>query len=857
MTLLSAMYENLGAETPSLVYFERILSETVSYFLDLTSPVPRRRCLYSAKAATFPFLLRALHRHGVVGFDASSATEAVFLARALERRVPLFVTAPALTDADFDRLEQVAPACIHLDSLGAIERALARPRPMRLGIRINPGVGFAQIPLHEAGGPRSRLGLPLAELGEALLLFRRHGRRELGIHVHTTCEAADFNLHTLGVRTIAEAFERERSAAAGLSLTHLDVGGGLRPPRWDFERDVLVPQVDASSCASLVDAIAALVDKVAVSTAFSVLFEPGDLLVCAAAVLVSRVIEERHDPAGNAHLVLDTNINHFPNVLHYGNTPSVVFPLNTGSRKATLSGSSCLGGDHIAELRYDAGPLPERVIFGDRGSYEYTQYNFFNGRFRPNVLLFDQGGELVRQKSDSTADLLAYWREDVAPFPENYQSFHHFESIARVERGMHYDHPDLRRVSSFELDPTDFPAPPGLLDALTNGLVKYGHSYGRSLGLPAAREEVAVFENRLVGSGEPYSPARVACTLGATNAIWLALEAILGGGLRRLLIPCPTYYQFATVAAARGIPWSPIHRPASPTWLGGRLTLDGAELAPSLEAVIEAIDGCVDIGAVALVTPGLPIGNHYDAKAVRCLADKARAERWTLIVDETLRWLDYDGPGLDWSWLEASHPVVRIASISKTFGLPGLRIGTLSATAAATRRPDTGDDIFGRMAALADAAYSAPPAAHVPVLSAGLEILSRFRDGDRSHADVRHYAENLARLKSRAARGAAILSAWLIPHVPPHAGASLVACLPKLSRCRDDAEGFFRALIREQGLFLETGGHFSQNPAWPFTLARLGLGRESAAFEADLLDFCRFYHAYVAPRAVARAASER
>jgi hypothetical protein len=143
------------------------------------------------------------------------------------------------------------------------------------------------------------------------------------------------------------------------------------------------------------------------------------------------------------------------------------------------------------------------------------------------------------------------------------------------------------------------------------------------------------------------------------------------------------------------------------------------------------------------------------------------------------------------------------------------------------------------------------------VLAAGLDLLTRFREGERAAADVRCYADNLARLKQRAAEGARILSEWRIPYVLPRAGASLVACLPKLTRCRDQAEGFFRALVREKRLFLETGGHFSQNPAWPCTLARLGLGRASAVFEADLVDFCRFYTAFTPPDTASRTPSER
>jgi hypothetical protein len=148
------------------------------------------------------------------------------------------------------------------------------------------------------------------------------------------------------------------------------------------------------------------------------------------------------------------------------------------------------------------------------------------------------------------------------------------------------------------------------------------------------------------------------------------------------------------------------------------------------------------------------------------------------------------------------------------------------------------------MAALADAAYSAPPAAHAPVLSAGLAILDHFRRGDHGVEDVLRYRDNLARLEARATWASRLLTEQGIPHVAPSAGASLAACLVKVPRCREQAERLVRALIREHGIFLETGGHFIQNPSWPFTLARLGLARRREAFEQDLIEFCRFYREY-------------
>ncbi|HEX4423650.1 MAG TPA: hypothetical protein VH165_37325 [Kofleriaceae bacterium] len=82
----------------------------------------------------------------------SSPTEAALVARMFGTRVPLYVTAPGIVDAEFEQLERLAPACIHVDSLPSLEAGLARPR-LHLGVRINPGITYARVDLG-LGQPR-------------------------------------------------------------------------------------------------------------------------------------------------------------------------------------------------------------------------------------------------------------------------------------------------------------------------------------------------------------------------------------------------------------------------------------------------------------------------------------------------------------------------------------------------------------------------------------------------------------------------------------------------------------------------------------------------------------------------------
>jgi diaminopimelate decarboxylase len=513
------------ADTPTFIYFEEIIAQNLQDFCDLTHAIPNRKCMYSTKAATFPFLLNLFYQHGISAFDASSVTEAQFIYELFGHRIELYVTAPAIHEKEFAILEKIQPTCVHLDSLDSIEKCLAGDWTFPLGVRLNPGIGYSRVELHEAGGERSRLGLPLALLDKAMVLFKKYGREEIGLHFHVSCEAESFEMQTAAVQRITEYLAT--IPQDNLKMTHLDIGGGLLPPLWDFTTDTFQQRVKRESMQDLVVALKNCQCRHEnwLKDNFQVLHEPGDFLTAATAILVSKVLEERQSPMGRSHLMLDTNINHFPNVLHYRNTPlSLTWPMlkaDDKTREVLISGNSCLGGDNILTMSINAEQSPDYIIFTERGSYEYTQLNFFNGRFRPAVYLLKQDNRLVRIKKDNIQNLLAYWHEDVADFPESYQSFHELEKIVNREIGIRLYHPEMRHISSFELDSTDFPVPNGLKNTMIEQFDTSSMRYGRSLGTEVVREHIAMYENQVVAKPNFFTAAHCASTLGATNGIWL------------------------------------------------------------------------------------------------------------------------------------------------------------------------------------------------------------------------------------------------------------------------------------------------------------------------------------------------
>jgi L-threonine-O-3-phosphate decarboxylase len=159
-------------------------------------------------------------------------------------------------------------------------------------------------------------------------------------------------------------------------------------------------------------------------------------------------------------------------------------------------------------------------------------------------------------------------------------------------------------------------------------------------------------------------PAQIVPTAGGLRAIRLALGVTLAPGDTALL-PAPSFGEYAREVRLRG---------GEPTFVAHDAVLDADPTGHAVAVVCH---------------PNNPTGTGYDHDALRAFADRCRAAGTTLLVDEAF--LDFtDRPSL------AGTPGVVVArSLTKVFGLPGLRVGFAVATGdrrdrLATARPAWG-----------------------------------------------------------------------------------------------------------------------------------------------------------------------
>lgn len=168
---------------------------------------------------------------------------------------------------------------------------------------------------------------------------------------------------------------------------------------------------------------------------------------------------------------------------------------------------------------------------------------------------------------------------------------------------------------------------------------------------PAEYREAA---GRYVG----VPPEQVIPTPGGLAAIRLALEVTVGPG-DSVLVPFPSFGEYEREVGLQGA------RP---------------ELVP-YDELLEA--DLHDHAAAIVCNPNNPTGDVYDADRLREFAQRARAADMVLIADEAFLGFTAEPT------LAGTDGVVVARSLTKLFGLPGLRAGFAVASGTSRDRLDT------------------------------------------------------------------------------------------------------------------------------------------------------------------------
>jgi len=106
--------------------------------------------------------------------------------------------------------------------------------------------------------------------------------------------------------------------------------------------------------------------------------------------------------------VLDSTINHMPEVFEYQYKPNIKNESKNGKYNYILAGASCLAGDLFGEYTFDE-PLEigSKIVFENMGAYTLVKSNMFNGINLPSIYSYTLGGDLKLIKQFDYNDFLS------------------------------------------------------------------------------------------------------------------------------------------------------------------------------------------------------------------------------------------------------------------------------------------------------------------------------------------------------------------------------------------------------------------------------------------------------------------
>ena len=185
-------------------------------------------------------------------------------------------------------------------------------------------------------------------------------------------------------------------------------------------------------------------------------------------------------------------------------------------------------------------------------------------------------------------------------------------------------------------------------------------NYPHVNGIPALRQNIAGLYN-------DASEDNVLVTVGAIEANYIAVNSLLSAG-DEIVVMMPNYMQIWGIAKNIGLNVKTFHLREENGW---RPDLD------ELAAVVTP-----NTKMIAVCNPNNPTGRAMtvaEMDAIVAIADKVGA--W-ILADEVYRGAERVGEGETESFYGRYHKVLAIGSMSKAYGMPGLRVGWVAGPAA-------------------------------------------------------------------------------------------------------------------------------------------------------------------------------
>lgn len=392
---LSSIAEQFG--TPTYVYSRAHIEAQYRSYADALQGVEHLVC-YAVKANSNIAVLNILARLGA-GFDIVSIgeLERVLAAGGLPERVVF--SGVGKTREEMHRALEVGVHCFNVESVDELERL--QEEAARLGViapvslRVNPDVDAGTHPYISTGLKDNKFGIDI-NIAESVYL-------RAAVLSNIAIKGVDCHIGSqlTTLEPFLDALDRvlvlvDRLAKHGITVQHLDLGGGLGVRYQD----------EQPPCAG--EYMAAVRERVA-GRDLALVFEPGRYIVANAGVLLTRVEYLKHTEHKDFAIV-DAAMNDLLRPALYQAWMDVqpVKPRAGMPRKYDVVGPVCETGDFLAKERDLTLAEGDLLTVSSAGAYGFVMSSNYNSRGRAAEVVVDGEHAYLVRRRESIEELFAH-----------------------------------------------------------------------------------------------------------------------------------------------------------------------------------------------------------------------------------------------------------------------------------------------------------------------------------------------------------------------------------------------------------------------------------------------------------------
>ena len=383
--------------TPCYVYSRATIERHWRAFDEALGEHPHLIC-YAVKANSNLGVLSVMARLGS-GFDIVSVGELERVIRAGGDPAKVVFSGVGKRFDEIERALEVGIRCFNVESDAELERidavAARMDKIAPISIRVNPDVDAGTHPYISTGLKENKFGIDIAQ---AESVYQRAASLPnldpVGIDCHIGSQLTE-------IAPFMDALERvlglaERLQSQGISIRHLDLGGGLGI-RYQEE----TPPLPSDYADAVLERLR--------ETPYEIILEPGRAIMGNAGILLTRV-EYLKNNGEHAFAIVDAAMNDNMRPALYGAWQEIVSVASTPegvTAEYDIVGPICETGDFLGKKRWLNLSEGDLLAMRSAGAYGFAMSSQYNSRPRAAEVMVDGDRAILVRARETLEDLMA------------------------------------------------------------------------------------------------------------------------------------------------------------------------------------------------------------------------------------------------------------------------------------------------------------------------------------------------------------------------------------------------------------------------------------------------------------------